>query len=74
MTIKIFANVKNISLLLGILLLMMGANAMVKAQVKNGSKAMDNSLVTTDKNFSPAIPPIDATAPATFETASFGLG
>ena len=74
MTEKSFASVKNIPLLLGILLLMMGATAMVKAQVKNGSKAMDNSLETTYKNFSLAIPPIDAAAPATFETASFGLG
>lgn len=74
MTRKSIVNVNNIKLLLGILLLVMGNTAMVKAQGKNGLKAMDNTLVRADKTGSLAIPPIDAAAPSTFETASFGLG
>lgn len=74
MTKRRFAGVKNIPLLLGILLLVMGGTAMVKAQGKNGIKAMDNTLVRADKTGSLAIPPIDAAAPSTYETASFGLG
>jgi len=74
MTKRRLAGVKNISLLLGILLLVMGGTAILKAQGKNGIKAMDNTLVRADKTSPLAIPPIDAAAPATFETASFGLG
>jgi hypothetical protein len=52
----------------------MGGTAMVKAQGKNGIKAMDNTLLREDNTSSLAIPPIDAAAPSTYETASFGLG
>jgi len=62
------------SLLLGIMLLIMGGTAMVKAQGNNGSKTMEGSLATTYKTESSTIPPIDAAAPSNFQTASFGLG
>ena len=62
------------TLLLGIMLLTMGGTAIVKAQESNSSKAMEGSLTTTYRTESPAIPPIDATTPPNFQTASFGLG
>lgn len=69
-----FARVVNTALLRGILLIIIGGTAMVQAQGKNGSTALEGSMVTADKTESLAIPPIDAAAPTTFETASFGLG
>jgi ABC-type oligopeptide transport system substrate-binding subunit len=62
------------SLSFGIMLLLMGGAAAVKAQVNNDSKVMEGSLTTAYKTESTAIPPIDAAAPSDVQTASFGLG
>ncbi|MBT8353119.1 MAG: hypothetical protein KJO60_01275 [Desulfofustis sp.] len=64
----------NFSFMMGIILLIMGGTAMVNAQGTNGFKAVEGSLVASSKTGSQTIPPIDAAAPSTFETASFGLG
>ena len=53
-----FATILNTSLILVICMFILGDTAILKAQ----------------GNESQTIPPIDAAAPPTFETASFGLG
>ncbi len=74
MKTRSFMSVIKTSLLLGIMLLTMGGTATVLAQGSNKSKTIEGSLATAFKTESPAIPPIDAAAPADFQTASFGLG
>ena len=69
-----FIGVMSCSLLLAIALLMIGGTALIHAQVNNRTNTMEGSLVTADKTKSSSIPPIDAAAPAVYETASFGLG
>ena len=60
-------------LLLG-LIMTSGNSATAKTQEKSDSKDMESSLVTSYETQNLAVPPIDAAAPSTFETASFGLG
>jgi hypothetical protein len=62
------------TLLLVIVSLTSGSAAPAKTQEKSDSKNMENSLVASYKTEAPALPPIDAAAPSTYETASFGLG
>ena len=57
-----------------LVMILIGNTAAAKPQDKSDSKNMNSSIVTTYNAETPAIPPIDAAAPSTFETASFGLG
>ena len=57
-----------------LLLVMAGHIVVAKTQVKSDTKDMNSSIVTSYEANSLMIPPIDAAAPSTFETASFGLG
>ena len=59
------------ALLLAVLLLV-GTAAAAKTHPKGDLQNMESSLIS--KAEVSVIPPIDAAAPATFETASFGLG
>ena len=61
------------ALLLAVLLLA-GTAAAAKTHTENDSKDMESSLATSDKTEPPALPPIDAAPPSSFETATFGLG
>ena len=60
-------------LLLG-LAITSGNTALAKTQEKSDSKDMESSFVTSQETQILTIPPIDAAAPSSFETASFGLG
>lgn len=60
--------------LLVLVMILIGNTAVAKPQDKSDSKNMNSSIVTTYNAETLAIPPIDAAAPSTFETASFGLG
>jgi hypothetical protein len=62
------------TLLLVAVMMIIGNTALANTQGKIGSKDMENTAVTSYKTESLTIPPIDAAAPSTFETASFGLG
>jgi len=64
----------NTTLLLVVLILTPNNTTLAKTQEKSDSKDMEHSQVITSQTEVPAIPPIDAAAPSTFETASFGLG
>ena len=66
--------VVNTTFLLGILWLIIGGTAMVNAQGNSGSKSVEGAFIAASKPGSLTIPPIDAGAPSSFETASFGLG
>ena len=57
-----------------LLLVLVGHTVVAKTQVKGDTKDMNSSIVTSYETNSLMIPPIDAAAPSTFETASFGLG
>ena len=59
--------------LLGVMLLLTGCSPTTGTQANHVSKTKD-SMSLADKVKSPAIPPIDASVPSNFETASFGLG
>ena len=48
--------------------------AVAETKKERDTKDMNNALVTSHETDALAIPPIDAAAPSTFETASFGLG
>lgn len=64
-----------ITVLLPVLvMILIGTTVAAKPQDKSDSKNMNSSIVTTYNAETLAIPPIDAAAPSTFETASFGLG
>lgn len=62
--------------LLGITAFLMGGFPTLTAQTSHASKTTEGSMSLAYKteSVSPQIPPIDAAAPAVFETASFGLG
>lgn len=68
------ANIIQCLLLLAVLWLLIGGSPATAAQASQGSGTMEKSMNLAQKIESPAIPPIDAEAPANFETASFGLG
>ena len=74
MTKRSFTSVVYTSCILGILCLIIGGTVMQNAHGNSGSKAVEGSLIAASKTGSLAIPPIDAVAPSSFETASFGLG
>jgi hypothetical protein len=62
--------------LLGIAAFLTDEFSILTAQTSHASKKTEDSmnLAYKTETESPQIPPIDATAPAVFETASFGLG
>jgi len=64
----------NTMLLLVVLILIPNNTTLAKTQEKSDLKDMEYLQVITSQLEVPAIPPIDAAAPTTFETASFGLG
>ncbi len=60
--------------LLFAVLLSLGTAAAAKTQTESDSKDMESSLAASPKNEAPVLPPIDAAAPSSVETATFGLG
>jgi len=62
--------------LLGVAAFLMGGFLMTTTQTSHASKTTEDSMSLAYKTESESsqIPPIDAAAPAVFETASFGLG
>lgn len=60
--------------LLGVMSLLLAGIAASQTQEGEALKASEETMATAGKTGSPTIPPIDAALPATFETASFGLG
>lgn len=71
-----FTNIISLLMLLGVVSILLGVAQLTTTQAdpvsdtKEGSMNLANTLETK----SAEIPPIDAAAPAVFETASFGLG
>ena len=62
------------AVLLFAVLLLVGTAAAAKTQTESDSKDMESSLAASHKNEAPVRPPIDAAAPSSVETATFGLG
>ena len=62
------------TLLLVTVMMIIGKTALANTQGKIDSKDMEHKVVTSYKTESLTIPPSEAAAPSTFETASFGLG
>ena len=62
--------------LLGVIFFLMGGSPTMTPQTSHASKTTEGSMNLAYKTESESsqIPPIDAAAPAVFETASFGLG
>jgi hypothetical protein len=60
--------------LLGVMSQLMGCSPTTPTQANHASKIKEGSMSLAYKTEFPAIPPIDATVPSNFETASFGLG
>lgn len=60
----------------GIFFLLLACSPTMDSQVGQESKTTEAAmnLALKTETDSPVIPPIDAAAPAVFETASFGLG
>lgn len=67
-------NIIRCLLLLGMLLFFMGGTIMAATQTNKSSKTKESSMDIAYKTESHAIPLIDATVSANFQTASFGLG
>ncbi len=61
-------------LLLAVLLSAGTAAAAKTHTTESDPKDMESSLAAPDKSETPALPPIDAAAPSSVETATFGLG
>ncbi len=61
---------------LGMLSLLWACSPTINSQVSHESKTTEDSMKRAYQTESdaPAIPPMDVSAPAVFETASFGLG
>ena len=61
---------------LGMLSFLGACSPAMDSQTNHEAKTMETSmnLAYKTETDAPAIPPIDAAAPAVFETASFGLG
>jgi hypothetical protein len=71
-----FTNIIRSVLLLGFIAILLGVVQLMTLQAGPASDTKEGSMnLTSTLETKPAeIPPIDAVAPASFETASFGLG
>jgi len=76
MKIRNFTNIIKLLLLLGVIWILLGVAQLMTTQADPVSDTKEGSmnLAYTLETKSAEIPPIDAAAPAVFETASFGLG
>ena len=71
-----FKNIVGCLMLLGIVSILSACNELMTTQADSNSNTREGSMNLAYKpDTGPArIPPIDAAAPAVFETAAFGLG
>ncbi|MFC1817089.1 hypothetical protein ACFL0M_14395 [Thermodesulfobacteriota bacterium] len=71
-----FTNVIKVLLLLGVISIFLGVAQLMttRADPTSDTKEGSMNLAYTLETKPAEIPPIDAAAPAVFETASFGLG